>query len=93
MTGSFPGKVSSCARRAGRSLPRGLERFLNPQAQLPSATAKVVVVLKNTTYGVRKPGIFAGGDIVTGVATVIEAMGAGKRAAAAIDRYLKEKKG
>ena len=31
-----------------------------------------------------KPGVFAGGDIVTGAATVIEAMGAGKRAAAAI---------
>ena len=35
-----------------------------------------------------KEGVFAGGDIVTGAATVIEAMGAGKRAAAAIDRYL-----
>jgi glutamate synthase (NADPH/NADH) small chain len=36
-----------------------------------------------------KPGVYAGGDIVTGAATVISAMGAGKRAAAAIDRYLK----
>ncbi len=35
------------------------------------------------------PGIFAGGDIATGAATVIEAMGAGKRAAKAIDAYLK----
>jgi glutamate synthase (NADPH/NADH) small chain len=35
------------------------------------------------------PGVFAGGDIVTGAATVIEAMGAGKRAAKAIDAYLK----
>lgn len=34
------------------------------------------------------PRIFAGGDIVTGAATVILAMGAGKRAAAAIDEYL-----
>ena len=33
--------------------------------------------------------IFAGGDIVTGAATVIEAMGAGKHAARSIDRYLK----
>lgn len=33
-------------------------------------------------------GVFAGGDIVTGAATVIEAMGAAKKAAAAIDRYL-----
>ena len=35
-------------------------------------------------------GVFAGGDIVTGAATVIEAMGAGKRAASAIDLYLSE---
>lgn len=34
------------------------------------------------------PGVFAGGDIVTGAATVISAMGAGKKAAAAIDAYL-----
>ena len=35
-------------------------------------------------------GIFAGGDIVTGAATVILAMGAGKQVARAIDRYLKQ---
>ncbi len=34
-------------------------------------------------------GIFAGGDIVTGAATVILAMGAGRKSAGAIDRYLK----
>jgi pyruvate/2-oxoglutarate dehydrogenase complex dihydrolipoamide dehydrogenase (E3) component len=34
------------------------------------------------------PGIFAGGDIVRGAATVILAMGDGKRAAHAIERYL-----
>jgi glutamate synthase (NADPH/NADH) small chain len=38
------------------------------------------------------PGIYAGGDIATGAATVILAMGAGKKAARAIDKYLKEKK-
>ncbi|MEG1642170.1 MAG: NADPH-dependent glutamate synthase [Synergistaceae bacterium] len=38
------------------------------------------------------PGVFAGGDIVTGAATVILAMGAGKKAAVAIDKYLTEKK-
>jgi glutamate synthase (NADPH/NADH) small chain len=35
-----------------------------------------------------KPGVYAGGDIVTGSATVILAMGAGKRAARSIDRWL-----
>ncbi len=34
------------------------------------------------------PYIFAGGDVVTGAATVILAMGAGKKAASAIDKYL-----
>lgn len=37
------------------------------------------------------PGVFAGGDIVTGAATVISAMGAGKKAAQAIDEYLTKK--
>ena len=36
-----------------------------------------------------RPGVFAGGDAVTGAATVILAMGAGRKAAAAIDRYIK----
>ena len=38
-----------------------------------------------------REGVYAGGDAVTGAATVILAMGAGKQAAAAIDEYLKNK--
>ena len=38
-----------------------------------------------------RDGVFAGGDAVTGAATVILAMGAGKKAAAAIDSYLQNK--
>lgn len=38
------------------------------------------------------PNVFAGGDIVTGAATVIKAMGAGKKAAASIDAYLSEQR-
>jgi glutamate synthase (NADPH/NADH) small chain len=37
------------------------------------------------------PGVFAGGDIVTGSATVILAMGAGKKAARAMDRWIRER--
>ncbi|MDO8391331.1 MAG: NADPH-dependent glutamate synthase [Actinomycetota bacterium] len=40
------------------------------------------------TQATSLPGVFAGGDIVTGGATVILAMGAGRRAAAAINEYL-----
>lgn len=38
------------------------------------------------------PGVFAGGDIVTGAATVVTAMGAGMKAAEAMDQYLREMK-
>ena len=38
-----------------------------------------------------RPGIYAGGDAVTGAATVIKAMGAGKVAAKSIDEYLSSK--
>ena len=37
-----------------------------------------------------RPGVFAGGDAVTGAATVILAMGAGRKAAKAIDEYLRK---
>ena len=40
-----------------------------------------------------RPGVFAGGDAVTGAATVILAMGAGRTAARAIDEYIKSRKG
>ena len=64
-------------------------------------------LIKNTTKGLevnRKGGfvvdedgltsreaVYAGGDAVTGAATVISAMGAGKLAAASIDKYLSNK--
>jgi len=38
-----------------------------------------------------RPGVFAGGDVVTGPATVIGAVGAGRRAAMMIDRYVRGK--
>ncbi len=46
------------------------------------------IVADEQTLATSKEGVFAGGDIVTGAATVILAMGAGKTAARSIDRYL-----
>lgn len=51
---------------------------------------KGYIVTDPETGATSLPGVYAGGDIVTGSATVIEAMGAGRRAAAAIHRYLTE---
>ena len=48
------------------------------------------VVADEATGKTKKDKVWAGGDIVTGAATVISAMGAGKRAVASIDSYLKE---
>lgn len=55
-----------------------------------ATTRKGTVVADGATGQTTKPGVWAGGDVVTGAATVISAMGAGKRAAASMDAYLKE---
>jgi glutamate synthase (NADPH/NADH) small chain len=49
------------------------------------------IVADENTMATSIPGVYAGGDIVTGAATVILAMGAGKTAAASINEYLKTK--
>ena len=49
------------------------------------------IVADEETGLTTKEGVYAGGDAVTGAATVILAMGAGKKAAAAIDEYLSNK--
>ena len=46
------------------------------------------IVADRQTLRTSRPGVFAGGDIVTGGATVILAMGAGRKAAGAIHAYL-----
>lgn len=48
-----------------------------------------IVVDENLKTSV--PGVYAGGDIVTGAATVILAMGAGKKAAVEIDKYIRSR--
>jgi glutamate synthase (NADPH/NADH) small chain len=52
-------------------------------------TKRGTVVADEETGKTTKPGVWAGGDVVTGAATVISAMGAAKKAAASIDAYLR----
>ncbi|MCW3986579.1 MAG: FAD-dependent oxidoreductase [Candidatus Bathyarchaeota archaeon] len=47
------------------------------------------VIVDEVTLETKLPGVFAGGDTVTGPASVIEAIAAGKKAAVSIDRYIK----
>ncbi|MDK2929882.1 MAG: glutamate synthase small chain [Bacillota bacterium] len=50
------------------------------------------VIVNEETGETSVPGVFAGGDIVTGSATVIAAMGAGKIAARGIDKFIRAKR-
>ena len=51
------------------------------------------IVVQEETGESKKKGVYAGGDVVSGAATVISAMGAGKRAARSIHKYILSKKG
>lgn len=67
-----------------------------PNPLVPTTTPDLKVTKKGTVVAdeeegkTTKPCVWAGGDVVTGSATVISAMGAGKKSAAAIDRFLKQ---
>jgi glutamate synthase (NADPH/NADH) small chain len=63
-----------------QSTTRGLE-----------TTSGGIIVADKETGETSIEGVYAGGDITTGEATVISAMGAGKKAAQSIDAYLKRK--
>lgn len=68
----------------------------NPNPLIKSTTEGLDVtewggIIADDQGATSREGIFAGGDAVTGAATVISAAGAGKVAAAAIDEYLKSK--
>jgi len=66
----------------------------SPNPLISSTTAglevnrRKCIVATEDTGATSKDGVYAGGDTVTGAATVILAMGAGKKAAKAIDEYL-----
>ena len=68
--------------------PNPLIRSTTPGLETNDHGCLIVDENESTT----KEGVYAGGDAVTGAATVILAMGAGKKAAAAIDEYIKNKK-
>jgi glutamate synthase (NADPH/NADH) small chain len=67
----------------------------SPSPLIPKTTSDLktgkdgVVIIDDDTGKTSKKGVFAGGDVATGGATVILAMGQGKKAAKAIDEYLK----
>lgn len=69
--------------------PNPLIRTTTPGLE---ANRKGCLIVDEATMATTREGVYAGGDAVTGAATVILAMGAGKQAAASIDAYLMGKK-
>ena len=68
----------------------------SPNPLIKNTTEGLIVnergcIVANDLGKTSKEGVYAGGDAVTGAATVILAMGAGKQAANAIDEYIKNK--
>ena len=64
---------------------------LVPRTTKGLETSKHGTIIAKEDGTTTKEGVFAGGDAVTGSATVISAMGAGKKAARAMDEYLRAK--
>lgn len=68
----------------------------SPNPQIPATTPGIETtrwggIVANEDGATSRPGVFAGGDAVTGAATVILAMGAGRAAAKGIDEYIRGK--
>lgn len=83
----FPLEVDTVVMSIGTS-PNPLIRRTTKSLE---TNRKGCFIVNEETMQTSREGIYAGGDAVTGAATVILAMGAGKKAAEAIDEYLKNK--
>ena len=79
---------ADCVIMAIGTSPNPLIRRTTPDLEI---NRKGCIVAEESTGQTSKKGVFAGGDAVTGAATVILAMGAGKAAASAIDEYIRNK--
>lgn len=72
--------VSSIGQRVDHECLKGINEL--------KWTRRTTIDINAASMETAVPGVFAAGDVVTGPATVVEAIGGGKRAAEAIDRYL-----
>ncbi|MEE9528604.1 MAG: NADH-ubiquinone oxidoreductase-F iron-sulfur binding region domain-containing protein, partial [Dehalococcoidia bacterium] len=95
------GEVDASGRRRpepipGSEFPMELDNIIAAIGQIPEISAQLGLAVAKAgtlkvdpdTLGTTKKGVFAGGDAVTGPASVIEAIAAGRQAAISIDKYL-----
>ena len=84
---NFTLEVDTVVMSLGTS-PNPLIRSTTPGLE---TNRKGCLQVDEETMATSRPGVYAGGDAVTGAATVILAMGAGKKAAESMHQYLQEK--
>lgn len=72
------------------ALGTSLNKLIVDTTENLDANARGGIKIDEETGACTRPGVFAGGDAVTGAATVIKAMGAGKLAAAHMDEYMQK---
>jgi NADH-quinone oxidoreductase subunit F len=80
----FEVKIDTVIAAVGQSADTS---FLSPEEEMEK-TGQGRLKVNNNNLATSIPGVFAGGDFVTGPAMVIDAISAGRRAALAIDKYL-----
>ena len=72
------------------ALGTSLNKLIVDTTENLDANERGGIKIDEETGACTRPGVFAGGDAVTGAATVIKAMGAGKLAAASMDEYMQK---
>ncbi len=77
--------IDSCIISIGQS-PNPILKSATPELEV-DRRGRIIVSNHQTSI----PGVFAGGDVVSGAATVILAMGAGKEAAISMDQFIRER--
>jgi NADH-quinone oxidoreductase subunit F len=95
------GPVDASGRRRPEPIPKSefslsVDRVVSAIGEAPEIpesfelrqTKWNTLIADPDTLMTERPGVFAGGDVVTGPASVIEAIAAGRRAASSIDKYL-----
>ncbi|MGM0472389.1 MAG: NADPH-dependent glutamate synthase [Bacillota bacterium] len=72
------------------AIGQGPNPLLSKKEDELETTDRNCIIVDDETYQTSVPGVFAGGDVIGGNATVIAAMGDGRKAAAEIDEYLQQ---
>ncbi|MEJ5348978.1 MAG: NAD(P)-binding protein [Desulfosoma sp.] len=81
-------QIDSVIAAVGLMTDPAVIEAMDPESR-PLVSRWGTFVVDPVTYETNRPGVFAGGDVTSGPATVVQAIAAGKEVAVSIDRYLR----